>query len=54
MKYSGIDLHSNNSVVVVTDEQDRMLEERHVPNDLSVNALTFDTGRLMGVVFCGI
>jgi hypothetical protein len=22
MKYSGIDLHSNNSVVVVTDEQD--------------------------------
>ena len=25
MKYSGIDLHSNNSVVVVSDEADRVL-----------------------------
>jgi len=23
MKYSGIDLHSNNSVVTITDEEDR-------------------------------
>jgi transposase len=36
MKYSGIDLHSNNSVVVVTDEQDHVLEEMRVPNDLAV------------------
>jgi len=25
MKYSGIDLHSNNSVVTVTDEEDRVV-----------------------------
>ena len=25
MNYSGIDLHSNNSVVVVTDEEDRVV-----------------------------
>jgi hypothetical protein len=24
MKYCGIDLHSNNSVVIVSDEEDRM------------------------------
>jgi transposase len=35
MKYSGIDLHSNNSVVVVTDEKDHVLEEKRVPNDLA-------------------
>lgn len=36
MKYSGIDLHSNNSVVTVTDEEDRVVAERRLPNDLSV------------------
>jgi transposase len=36
MKFSGIDLHSNNCVVVVTDEADRVLVERRVPNDLAV------------------
>jgi len=36
MKYSGIDLHSNNSVVVVSDEQDHVLEEKRVVNDLAV------------------
>lgn len=35
MKYSGIDLHSNNCVVVVTDEQDRVLVSRRVANDLN-------------------
>jgi len=34
MKYSGIDLHSNNSVVTVTDEEDRVLVEKRLPNDL--------------------
>ena len=34
MKYSGIDLHSNNSVVTVTDEEDRVLAEKRLPNDL--------------------
>ncbi len=32
MKYSGIDLHSNNSVV--TDGNDRVVAEKRLPNDL--------------------
>jgi len=35
MNYSGIDLHSNNSVVTVTDEQDRVVAEKRLPNDLA-------------------
>jgi len=35
MKYSGIDLHSNNSVVTVIDEKDRVVAEKRLPNDLS-------------------
>lgn len=35
MKYSGIDLHSNNSVVTVTDEQDRIVVQKRVPNELA-------------------
>jgi len=35
MKYSGIDLHSNNSVVTVTDEEDRVVAEKRLPNDLA-------------------
>ncbi|WP_233860175.1 IS110 family transposase [Paraburkholderia sp. HD33-4] len=35
MKYSGIDLHSNNSVVTVIDETDRVLAEKRLPNDLT-------------------
>jgi len=35
MRYCGIDLHSNNSVVVVTDETDKVLVSRRCPNDLS-------------------
>ena len=34
-KYSGIDLHSNNSVVSVTDEEDRVVTEKRLPNDLA-------------------
>jgi transposase len=34
--YCGIDLHSNNSVIVVIDEQDRRLVEVRVANDLQV------------------
>ena len=34
MKYSGIDLHSNNSVVTVMDEADRVVAEKRLPNDL--------------------
>jgi transposase len=35
MKYSGIDLHSNNSVVTVTDDKDRVVAEKRLPNDLA-------------------
>jgi len=35
MKYSGIDLHSNNSVVTITDEEDRVMVEKRLPNDLA-------------------
>ncbi len=34
-KYIGIDLHSNNSVVVVTDEEDRINFQRRLPNNLN-------------------
>ncbi len=32
--YGGIDLHSNNNVVVVQDEEDRVAAKRRLPNDL--------------------
>ncbi|MGF6875618.1 hypothetical protein OKW35_005090 [Paraburkholderia sp. MM5477-R1] len=35
MNYCGIDLHSNNSMVTVIDETDRILAERRLPNDLT-------------------
>ena len=35
MKYSAIDLHSNNSVVTVIDENDRIMGEKRLPNDLA-------------------
>lgn len=34
-KYRGIDLHSNNCVVVVSDEDDRICCEKRVPNELA-------------------
>jgi len=33
-KYIGIDLHSNNSVVVVTDEEDRIVFQKRLANKL--------------------
>ncbi|WP_245254526.1 transposase [Paraburkholderia sp. LEh10] len=35
MKYSGIDLHSNNAVLAVIDDQDRVLYCKRLANDLS-------------------
>ena len=32
--YGGIDLHSNNSVIALLDEEDRVVYQRRVPNDL--------------------
>ena len=35
MKYCGIDLHSNNSMVVIADESDRVLYAKRLANRLS-------------------
>ncbi|MGF6301420.1 hypothetical protein OKW42_004773 [Paraburkholderia sp. WC7.3d] len=35
MKYCGIDLHSTNSVISVTDETDRVVAEKRLSNELS-------------------
>lgn len=52
MKYSGIDLHSNNCVIVVIDESDRVLVERRVPNRLEcvLEVLAGHAEELAGVV----
>ena len=52
MKYSGIDLHSNNSVVSVIDETDRVLAEKRLPNDLAAVLAFLEAHRaeLAGVV----
>ncbi|MCQ4252158.1 IS110 family transposase [Pseudomonas stutzeri] len=52
MKFCGIDLHSNNSVVVITDEADRVLVSRRCPNDLEKIILLLEPHRteLKGVV----
>jgi transposase len=52
MKYSGVDLHVNNSVVAVIDEQDRVLYCRRRPNDLDavIQALEPHRQELQAVV----
>jgi transposase len=52
MNYSGIDLHANNSLVSVTDEEDRVVAERRLPNDLAtiVRFLAPWREELVGVV----
>ena len=49
--YSGIDLHSNNSVVVVIDDGDRIVYRRRLPNELAkvLEALEPFRGELGGV-----
>ena len=34
--YGAIDLHSTNNVTVVIDEQDRVADQKHLPNDLAM------------------
>jgi len=41
MKYCGIDLHSNNSVVSVVDDEDHVVAEKRLPNDL---------GKIIGLI----
>jgi len=52
MKYCGIDLHSNNSVVVVGDEEDRIVFRQRLPNDLGQIRAALEPHReeLAGVV----
>ena len=52
MKYCGIDLHSNNSVVMITDETDHVVYSKRLPNDLSqiLAALEMHRAELSGVV----
>jgi len=52
MKYCGIDLHSNNSVVVVSDEEDRIALQKRLPNDLGQIRAALEPHRekLAGVV----
>ena len=34
--YGGIDLHSNNSVIALLDEEDKVVYRRRLPNDLQL------------------
>jgi transposase len=51
-KYSGIDLHSNNSVVLVSDETDRVVYRERLPNELGrvLQALEPHRRELEGIV----
>ena len=35
MMYSGIDLHSNNSVIAVIDDSDRIVAQKRLPNEIT-------------------
>jgi len=52
MKYCGIDLHSNNSVVLVSDEEDRSVLQKRLPNELGQIRAALEPHRdeLVGVV----
>src|SRR5262245_48325823 len=52
MMYSGIDLHSNNSVVAVIDENDHLVGQKRLPNDLTriISFLARWKDELTGVV----
>ncbi len=50
--YAGIDLHSNNSVLVISNEKDEVLYDKRLKNDLDVivRALAPYTRELVGIV----
>jgi hypothetical protein len=43
--YGGIDLHANNKVVVLLDEQDLMVYQQHLSNHLSTILMKWKTTR---------
>ncbi len=52
MMYSGIDLHSNNSVIAIIDDADRVVAQKRLPNDITkiVDFLARWQDELAGVV----
>jgi hypothetical protein len=52
MNYCGIDLHSNNCVVIVSDDNDRIVYQKRLPNELAQVAAALESYRheLAGVV----
>src|ERR1700681_107310 len=52
MKFSGIDLHSNNSVVVISEETDRIVYQKRLPNNRAQIQAALEPHReeLVGVV----
>jgi transposase len=52
MNYCGIDLHSNNCVVIVSDEDDRIVYQKRLPNELAQIAVALEPYQhdLVGVV----
>jgi transposase len=43
--YGAIDLHSNNNVTVLIDEQDQVVYQKRLPNDLALIDLSFASVR---------
>ena len=52
MNYCGIDLHSNNCVVIVSNDEDRIMCPKRLPNELAQIATALEPYRheLAGVV----
>lgn len=50
--YAGIDLHSNNSVLVISNEKDEVLYDKRLKNDLDsiLNTLAPYARELAGIV----
>ncbi len=50
--YGGIDLHSNNNVISLLDENDQLIYERRLPNELDIILVELAPYResLVGVV----
>jgi hypothetical protein len=51
-KFSGIDLHSNNSVVLVSDETDRVMYAQRLPNELPAILQALATSAHPSGVWC--
>jgi hypothetical protein len=52
MNYCGIDLHSNNCVMIVSNDEDRIMYQKRLPNELAQIAAALESYRheLAGVV----